>query len=184
MLALQGAFALHQRRFESLGAATVAVRTEADLDRCDRLVLPGGESSTISMLLERADLFEPISKRLEEGMPAFGTCAGAILLGSEILDGRPDQRCFGAIDATVRRNAYGRQVDSFEADLPVAGEDLAPLRAVFIRAPLIERVGDEAEVLASFEDHAVWCRQRAIMVCTFHPELSGDDRLHHMFLEM
>jgi 5'-phosphate synthase pdxT subunit len=189
VLALQGAFALHQRRLESLGARAVAVRTEADLDDCERLVIPGGESSTISMLLERADLFDPVAKRIEEGMPAFGTCAGAILLGTEILDGRADQRCFGAIDATVRRNAYGRQVDSFETDLPIAdGVDRAAagdtLRAVFIRAPLIERVGDDVEVLASFEGQPVWCRQRAIMVCTFHPELGDDDRLHQTFLEM
>jgi 5'-phosphate synthase pdxT subunit len=184
VLALQGAFALHQRAIESLGGASIAVRTPSHLDDCDRLIIPGGESSTISMLLERAGLFDPIAARLAGGMPAFGTCAGAILLGTEILDGRADQRCFGAIDAVVRRNAYGRQVDSFEADLRVAeiGDD--PLRAVFVRAPVVESVGDEVEALASFEGRPVLCRQRTILSCTFHPELSGDARLHRLFLEM
>jgi 5'-phosphate synthase pdxT subunit len=140
------------------------------------------------MLLDRAGLTEPVAKRLEDGMVAFGTCAGAILLGREILDGRADQRCFGAIDLVVRRNAYGRQVDSFEADLDVDGlgvdADDAPLRAVFIRAPIIEQAGEGVEVLARFEDRPVLCRQRTILVASFHPELTDDDRLHRAFLEM
>ena len=160
------------------------MKTASQLDDCDRLVIPGGESSTISMLLERSGLFDPIAARLDEGMPALGTCAGAILLGREILDGREDQRCFGALDASVRRNAYGRQVDSFEADLPVASMGEVPLRAVFIRAPVIERIGADVEVLARFEEQPVLCRQRTILVSTFHPELSGDDRVHRAFLEI
>jgi len=181
---------------ESLGVETVAVRTPADLDRCERLIMPGGESSTISMLLDRAGLTEPLAKRLDDGMAAFGTCAGAILLGREILDGRPDQRAFGAIDLVVRRNGYGRQVDSFEADLDVRWPEGAlatgvgtpaeqpPLRAVFIRAPVIERAGPDVKVLAQFEDQPVLCRQRTILVASFHPELTHDDRLHRAFLEM
>ncbi len=184
---MQGAFARHQAMVESLGVETVAVRTPADLDRCERLIMPGGESSTISMLLDRAGLTDPLAKRLEDGMPAFGTCAGAILLGREILDGRADQRPFGAIDLVVRRNAYGRQVDSFEADLDVTWpdpDDHVPLRAVFIRAPVIEQAGDDVTVLARFEELPVLCRQRTILVASFHPELTDDDRLHRTFLEM
>jgi 5'-phosphate synthase pdxT subunit len=184
VLALQGAFARHQRVVESLGGATIAVRTASQLDDCDRLIVPGGESSTISMLLERSGLFDPLAERIAAGMPTFGTCAGAILLGREILDGRDDQRCFAAFDARVRRNAYGRQVDSFEHDLDVDAIGGPPLRAVFIRAPVIEEVGDGVEVLARFEGRPVLCRQRTILACTFHPELSGDARLHRLFLEM
>ena len=184
MLALQGAFARHQRVIESLGGATIAVRTASQLDDCDRLVIPGGESSTISMLLERSELLDPVAERIAAGMPTFGTCAGAILLAREILDGRDDQRCFGALDASVRRNAYGRQVDSFEADLVVDALGAPPLRAVFIRAPVIEDIGDDVEVLALLAGRPVLCRQRTILACTFHPELSGDARLHRLFLEM
>jgi 5'-phosphate synthase pdxT subunit len=184
VLALQGAFARHQRAVESLGGATIAVRTASQLDDCDRLIIPGGESSTISMLLERAQLFDSVAERITAGMPTFGTCAGAILLGREILDGREDQRCFAAMEATVRRNAYGRQVDSFEHDLDVEAIGEPPLRAVFIRAPVIEAVGDGVEVLSRFEGRPVLCRQRTILACTFHPELSGDARLHRLFLEM
>jgi 5'-phosphate synthase pdxT subunit len=188
VLALQGAFALHQRIVESLGAATRQVRTPDDLDAVDGLVMPGGESSTMSMMLDRSGLTEPLAARLAAGMATFGTCAGAILLGTEILDGRPDQRPFGAIDVAVRRNGYGRQVDSFEEDLDVVGLDGPPLVGVFIRAPIIERAGPDVEVLASLEDpdgraRPVLCRERTIMISTFHPELSGDPRLHATFLE-
>lgn len=163
------------------------MRTAAHLDAVDALVIPGGESSTMSMLLDRAGLYGPLAQRLGEGMPAFGTCAGAILLGRVILDGRADQRCFGAIDLTVRRNGYGRQVDSFEEPLHVAGLD-SPLTGVFIRAPIIEAAGPEVEVLAEVTSRAgvttpVLCREHTILVSTFHPELSGDTRLHEMFLE-
>jgi 5'-phosphate synthase pdxT subunit len=181
VLALQGASALHVEVLTRLGVDAHEVRTAADLDAVDALVVPGGESTTISRLLEVNDLFDPLRERLDSGMPALGTCAGMILLASAILDGRPDQRPLGAIDIDVRRNAFGRQIDSFEADLPVAGlED--PLHAVFIRAPLVERVGPGVEVLASVEGRAVCCRQGPVVVSSFHPELSGDPRLHQLFL--
>jgi 5'-phosphate synthase pdxT subunit len=136
------------------------------------------------MLLESSGLFPALAERLAGGLPALGTCAGMILLGREILDGRPDQRCFGAIDIAVRRNAFGRQVDSFEADLAVtglAGED-APLHGVFIRAPVVERVGPEVDVLATVEGQPVLCRQGPVLVAAFHPELGDDPRLHELFL--
>lgn len=146
------------------------------------LVLPGGESGTMSMLLDRAELFDPIAKRLADGMPALGTCAGMILLATEILDGRPDQRCFGVIDLTVRRNAYGRQVDSFDIALDVVGFD-EPFEAAFIRAPQVERVGDDVTVLAEVDARPVLCASGPVMVAAFHPELSDDLRIHRRFLE-
>lgn len=136
----------------------------------------------MSMLLERAELFDPIAKRLVDGMPALGTCAGMILLATEILDGRPDQRCFGAIDLTVRRNAYGRQVDSFDIALDVVGFD-EPFEASFIRAPQVERVGDDVTVLAEVDGRPVLCASGPVMVAAFHPELSDDLRIHRRFLE-
>ncbi|HEY5155765.1 MAG TPA: pyridoxal 5'-phosphate synthase glutaminase subunit PdxT [Acidimicrobiales bacterium] len=181
VLALQGASGLHLEVLQGLGVAAAEVRTPAELAEVDALVIPGGESTTISKLLDLNGLFGPIRERLDAGMPALGTCAGMILLASAILDGRDDQRCFGAIDIDVRRNAFGRQVDSFEADLPVEVLD-RPLHAVFIRAPLVERVGDGVEVLATVDGRAVWCRQGAVMVSSFHPELWSDARLHELFL--
>jgi len=184
VLALQGASARHASMLSRLGARPVALRAPADLDDVDAVVLPGGESTTISMLLESSGLFPALAERLAGGLPALGTCAGMILLGREILDGRPDQRCFGAIDIAVRRNAFGRQVDSFEADLAVAGlagED-APLHGVFIRAPVVERVGPEVDVLATVEGQPVLCRQGPVLVAAFHPELGDDPRLHELFL--
>jgi pyridoxal 5'-phosphate synthase pdxT subunit len=145
-------------------------------------VLPGGESTTMSMLLESSGLFDPVAERLAAGLPAFGTCAGMILLGTEILDGRSDQRCFGAIDVSVRRNAFGRQVDSFETDLTVDGVD-EPVHATFIRAPFVERTGPAVEVLATVDGHPVLCRQGSVLVAAFHPELGHDTRLHELFLE-
>lgn len=183
MLALQGAFALHLKMLRDLGARAVEVRTPPDLDAADALVIPGGESSTMSMQLQRAGLREPLEDRLAGGMPAFGTCAGAILLGREILDGRPDQQPFGAIDLVVRRNGYGRQVDSFEAEILLAG-DPVPMEATFIRAPLIEAVGDGVEVLASIGGHPVVCAGSTILASTFHPELGTDTRLHERFLAL
>jgi 5'-phosphate synthase pdxT subunit len=183
VLALQGAAARHLAALARLGAEGVEVRQPAQLDDVDALILPGGESTTMSMLLESSGLFDPIAARLADGMPAFGTCAGMILLASEVLDGRPDQRCFGAIDATVRRNAFGRQLDSFEAPLAVEGVDGGTFPAVFIRAPFVERTGEGVEVLATVDGHAVLCRDRRILVAAFHPELSDDSRLHELFLE-
>ncbi|MGH9231692.1 MAG: pyridoxal 5'-phosphate synthase glutaminase subunit PdxT, partial [Acidimicrobiales bacterium] len=143
----------------------------------------GGESTTMSMLLESSGLFEPLAARLAAGTPAFGTCAGMILLGREILDGRDDQRCFDAIDVAVRRNAFGRQLDSFESDLEVGGIDGDPLHAVFIRAPVVETVGDGVEVLATVDGRPVLCRQHHVLVAAFHPELGDDPRLHELFLD-
>lgn len=182
VLALQGAFARHLAAFESMAVAAIEVRTERDLLDVGAIVIPGGESTTISMLLDRCGLRAALAERLADGLPALGTCAGAITLGRDVLDGRPDQRSFGAIDVAVRRNAYGRQVDSFEADLAVTA--LAePFRGVFIRAPVIESVGDGVEVLATVHGSPVLCRQGPVVVSTFHPELAGDTRLHEQFVE-
>ncbi|MFP5577863.1 MAG: pyridoxal 5'-phosphate synthase glutaminase subunit PdxT [Acidimicrobiia bacterium] len=187
VLALQGAYARHARALEACGATTVEVRRPQHLEGIDALVVPGGESSTISMLLERGDLFDPIAGRLRDGMAAFGTCAGMILLGSEIVGGRPDQRCFGAIDLSVRRNAYGRQVDSFDIplDLSSAGvqDPTVPFDASFIRAPVVERVGEGVQVLAEVDGRPVLCASGPVLVAAFHPELSDDLRIHRRFLE-
>ncbi|MGZ4683913.1 MAG: pyridoxal 5'-phosphate synthase glutaminase subunit PdxT [Acidimicrobiales bacterium] len=164
-----------------LGVVGREVRTAADLADLDALVIPGGESTTISRLLEVNRLFEPLAERLDSGLPVLGTCAGMILLADAIIDGRTDQRPLAAIDIDVRRNAFGRQIDSFEADLPITGLD-RPLHAVFIRAPLVERVGADVEVLAAVDGRPVCCRQGAVMVSSFHPELSDDPRLHELFL--
>jgi pyridoxal 5'-phosphate synthase pdxT subunit len=181
ILSLQGAVEPHRAMLARLGAASAEVRVPADLDEVDALVIPGGESTTISKLLASNELFEPVQQRLASGMPALGTCAGMILLAADVLDGRPDQRSFGAIDIGVRRNAFGRQVDSFEADLRVDGLT-TPFHAVFIRAPVVERVGPDVEVWATVEGRAVCCRQGHVVVSAFHPELSDDTRLHELFL--
>jgi pyridoxal 5'-phosphate synthase pdxT subunit len=182
VLALQGAFALHEQVLRSLGEATVQVRRADQLDELDRLVVPGGESTTVSMLAERTGLLEPLGVFAASGRPVLGTCAGAILLSSEVLDGRPDQHCLGSIDITTRRNGFGRQVESFSQDIavPVLGEE--PFHAVCIRAPVIEAVGEGVEVLASVDGQPALVRQGAIMVSIFHPELAGDPRLHELFL--
>ena len=185
VLALQGAFSAHARVFGELGATAVEIRTTADLDGVDALVMPGGESTTMSMLLESSGLFDVVAKRLADSMPVLGTCAGMILLASHVVGGRPDQRSFAAVDITVRRNGYGRQVDSFETDLDIAdlSEPDRPFHAVFIRAPLVEAVGPAVDVLALHDGHPVLCRQGHVTVAAFHPELSGDTRLHARFLE-
>ena len=181
-LALQGAFRAHVERLRAFGVDAVEVRTPAQLDRCDALVMPGGESTTMSNLLATSGLFEPIAERIESGMPTFGTCAGMILLAVKILDGRSDQRCFGALDIAVRRNGYGRQIDSFEADLDIDGF-ADPFHGVFIRAPRIETVGEGVEVLASYDDEPVLVRHGHLMAASFHPELTSDGRLHGLFVE-
>ena len=182
VLALQGAVARHAEALDALGAHAVPVRTPDDLAGVEAIVLPGGESTTMSRLLETSGLFDPLAERLAAGMPALGTCAGMILLASEILDGRSDQRCFAAVDVAVRRNAFGRQIDSFEADLEVEGLAGGSFPAVFIRAPLVERVGEGVEVLATVGDRPVLCKQGKVLVAAFHPELSDDLRLHQRFL--
>ena len=183
VLALQGAFGLHAVALADLGARAKEVRTPHDLARVDALVMPGGESTTMSMLLESSGLFDAIAERLEAQLPVFGTCAGMILLATDVLDGRPDQRYFGAIDLAVRRNAYGRQVDSFETSLAVTDLPGEPFPAVFVRAPLVESAGPGVEVLASHEGRPVLARQGTVTVASFHPELSGDSRLHARFLQ-
>jgi 5'-phosphate synthase pdxT subunit len=186
VLALQGDFREHLSLLASLGVAAIPVRLPSQLEQVSALVVPGGESTTISLLLESSGLLGPLRERLRLGLPTLGTCAGMILLAEEVLDGRPDQHCLGAIDISVRRNAFGRQRESFEADLAVDGLR-APLHAVFIRAPVVERVGDGVEVLASVVlpdggEKPVVCRQGNVLVCSFHPELAGDPRLHEAFL--
>ncbi len=188
VLALQGDSSNHLALLADLGVEAVAVRTPAELSRVGALVLPGGESTAISLLLASSGLLGPLRSRLGEGMPALGTCAGMILLAREVLDGRPDQVHLDALDVAVRRNAFGRQVDSFEADLEVRGIEGPPLRAVFIRAPLVESVGEGVEVLASIAgadgvERPVVCRDGPVMAAAFHPELTGDSRLHRLFLE-
>lgn len=181
VLALQGAFAAHSDCLSSIGVQSVEVRTPEQLNSVDALLMPGGESSTMSQLLESSGLFDPISSRIADGMPVFGTCAGMILLASEILDGRSDQRNFSAIDISVRRNAFGRQVDSFEATIQSSVGDF---QGVFIRAPRIERVGGEVEVLGSINDEPVLVRQGNVLAASFHPELSNDARLHEYFVSI
>ncbi len=182
VLALQGAFAAHQQRFADLGIDAPAVRTAQELDGVDALVIPGGESTTMSHLMRTNQLFEPIAARIASGMPVFGTCAGMIMCASDVLDGRPDQRSFGAADLTVRRNGYGRQLASFEVDLDVKGLD-SSFHAVFIRAPLAERVGPEVDVLAEHDGVPVLLRHGACTVASFHPELTRDARLHQLFVD-
>ncbi|MCW2633168.1 MAG: Glutamine amidotransferase subunit pdxT [Pseudonocardia sp.] len=193
MLALQGDVREHLAALADCGVRPVPVRRVAELDAVDALVLPGGESTTMSRLLETFDLLEPIRARISDGMPTFGSCAGMILLAREVLDGRPDQRQLGGLDAVVRRNAFGRQVDSFEADVPVAEVAGGPVRAVFIRAPWVESVGPGVQVLATVPDQSadgsdvgriVAVRQGSVLATAFHPELTGDGRIHRLFCDL
>ena len=182
VLALQGAFSAHERTLRRLGVETRQVRLPRDLDEVDALAMPGGESTTMSQLLESSGLFSAIGTRIETGMPVLGTCAGVILLASTVLDGRPDQRSFGALPITVRRNGYGRQIDSFEADIDVDGLD-GSFPAVFIRAPIIEAVGAGVEVLATHDGLPVAVASGPVIGVTFHPELTEDPRLHGLFVQ-
>ncbi|MET9264301.1 pyridoxal 5'-phosphate synthase glutaminase subunit PdxT [Amycolatopsis sp. NPDC004079] len=195
VLALQGAVREHVAMLESAGARAVPVRRPAELSEIDGLVLPGGESTTMSRLLETFELLEPLREAIAGGLPAFGSCAGMILLARQVLDGRPDQQQLGGLDVVVRRNAFGRQVDSFEADLPFAGVPGGPLHAVFIRAPWVEKAGDGVEVLATVPDpedppdgnradRIVAVRQGAVVATAFHPEITRDERVHRLFVEL
>lgn len=193
VLGLQGDVREHLRAVRECGLDSVLVRRAEELAEVDALILPGGESTTMSRLLVAFDLMEPLRVRLAEGMPAYGSCAGMILLCREILDGRPDQRQLAVLDAVVRRNAFGRQVDSFEADLDFVGILNGPVRAVFIRAPWVEQVGSDVEVLARVPEVAaagsaagriVAIRQGSVLATAFHPELTGDRRVHQLFCEM
>jgi len=186
VLALQGDTREHLAALTEAGAQASTVRRRSELDAVDALVIPGGESTTISLLLREFDLLEPLRQRLAGGMPAYGSCAGMILLATEILDaGAPgrEAEALGAIDMTVRRNAFGRQVDSFEGDIDVVGLD-GPVQAVFIRAPWVERVGPAVEVLARADDHIVAVRQGPVLATAFHPEMTGDRRIHKLFVDI
>lgn len=182
VLALQGAFREHIYAVEALGARATAVRLPGQLDECDGLIIPGGESTAISKLMVTYGFYEPIIKRHSDGMAIWGTCAGAILIAKNIVDGISEQRGLDLMDITVQRNAYGRQLDSFEADLHIDGF-VEPYRGVFIRAPWIEAVGEGVEVLAAHEGHIVAARQGDLMATVFHPELTGDPRIHRYFIE-
>jgi 5'-phosphate synthase pdxT subunit len=181
VLALQGDFREHLHVLESLGAEAVGVKKPEHLGQVDALVIPGGESTTIGKMAARFGLIEPLRESIEGGLPTYGTCAGLILLAGAVTEG--DQPLIGALDVVVRRNAFGRQNESFEADLDVEGLD-EPFHAVFIRAPWVEKVGSEVEVLADVDDHPVMVRQGKVLATSFHPELTGDARIHRMLLEL
>jgi pyridoxal 5'-phosphate synthase pdxT subunit len=183
VLALQGAFREHCRALRDVGLDAVEVRVPADLEGIDGLVIPGGESTTMSKLMEAYRLEQPILDLHRRGGALFGTCAGMIVLATSAVDGRPDQHYLGLIDIDVRRNAYGRQASSFESAVAIAGEDL-PMHGVFIRAPRIERIGEGVETVATLDGAPVAARQGAVMVASFHPELTTDRRLHARFASM
>ncbi|MDE3106671.1 MAG: pyridoxal 5'-phosphate synthase glutaminase subunit PdxT [Acidobacteriota bacterium] len=185
VLALQGDVREHERALNSLGVDVTRVRTREQLDEVDALVMPGGESTAIAHLLVTSELRAALVDRLSKGMPVLGTCAGLILLSREVLDGRVDQWSFEALDVSVRRNGYGRQLASFETTLRV--REVGDVHGVFIRAPKIEKVGDVVEILASHDhgdgEHAVLVRQGNVWGCAFHPELTDDTRVHRLFVE-
>jgi 5'-phosphate synthase pdxT subunit len=185
VLALQGDFREHIRSVEACGHEALEVRRLSELERCEALILPGGESTTIALLAKNYGLIEPLKKRIAQGMPTYGSCAGMILLADRIVDGVEGQQTFGGINMTVRRNAFGRQVDSFESELDFAGHQL---RAVFIRAPWVEELGSEVEVISSViapsgEKHPVAVRQKHLMATSFHPELTHDLAVHRYFFD-
>ncbi|SNR51905.1 5'-phosphate synthase pdxT subunit [Haloechinothrix alba] len=193
VLALQGDVREHVVSLEECGARASPVRRAGELSTVDGIVIPGGESTTMSRLLEAFDLLEPLRRHLAEGMPAYGSCAGMILLAGKVLDGRPDQHQLGALDMIVRRNAFGRQVDSFEEDLDVTGVGGGPMHAVFIRAPWVESVEPAVEVLARVPEtpaagraagRIVAVRQGSVLATAFHSELTGDRRMHELFAGM
>jgi len=189
VLALQGDVREHLRALEDSGAEAVPVRRASELDSVDGLVLPGGESTTIGKLVVAFDLLDPLRKRLSDGMPAYGSCAGMILLADRVLDGVADQVTLGGLDVTVRRNAFGRQVDSFEEPITVEEIDGEPFHAVFIRAPWVEAVGEGVEVLGQVEagpaaGRIVAVREGTLLATSFHPELAGDARVHALFVRM
>lgn len=183
VLALQGDVREHARALAQAGATPVEVRRVEELADVDCLIVPGGESTTIGKLIDRFGLLEPIKERALDGMPLWGTCAGLILMAKTIAGDEDAPHRLGVLDVTVRRNAYGRQTESFETDLDVAGLD-EPLRAVFIRAPVIESAGAGVDVLATFDDRPVLVRSGSMLASSFHPEMTPDGRVHEMFVEM
>jgi 5'-phosphate synthase pdxT subunit len=189
VLALQGDVREHLAALERSGAEAVPVRRPAELESVDGLVIPGGESTTIGKLAAAFELTDPLRKRIAGGMPAYGSCAGMILLAERVLDGVEGQQTLGGLDMTVRRNAFGRQVDSFEGTIPLSGVDGGPFHAVFIRAPWVESVGPDVEVLGTVEagpaaGRIVAVRQGGLLATSFHPELAGDARVHALFVEI
>jgi 5'-phosphate synthase pdxT subunit len=189
VLALQGDVREHLAALERSGAEAVPVRRPAELESVDGLVIPGGESTTIGKLAAAFELTDPMRKRIAGGMPAYGSCAGMILLAERVLDGVEGQQTLGGLDMTVRRNAFGRQVDSFEGTIPLSGVDGGPFHAVFIRAPWVESVGPDVEVLGTVEagpaaGRIVAVRQGGLLATSFHPELAGDARVHALFVEI
>ncbi len=180
VLALQGGFSRHLAVLERLGADAVLVRSKAEMESVDGLIIPGGESTTIGKLLVRYNMLDFLKERIDGGMPVFGTCAGIILLASEIVGS--DQYRLGVLDITIERNAYGRQIESFEADIKIQGFDDHPIRGVFIRAPQVHRIGSKVRVLAEFEKEPVVIQRDNVLGATFHPEITNDTRLHKYLL--
>lgn len=183
LIALQGAVAPHKTLLGGLGVDVTEVRTPEELDGVDAVVLPGGESTTMWHLLGVSGLGDALRRRLSDGLPALGTCAGMIVLAAGVVDGRSDQGSLGAIDITVRRNAFGRQIASFEQPIAVAGLGDEPFHGVFIRAPVVERCGPDVEVLASLNGQPVAVRHRNVVATAFHPELTSDPRIHKLFVD-
>jgi pyridoxal 5'-phosphate synthase pdxT subunit len=186
VLALQGDVREHVRALQAAGARSTLVRRPDELESVDGLIIPGGESTTLWRLAMSFEMLEPLRKILSAGLPAFGSCAGMIMLADRLVDGVDGQQTFGGIDMTVRRNAFGRQVDSFESDISLTGVTGPPLRAVFIRAPWVEQAGDEVEILGTDEraGRIVAVRQGPLLATSFHPELTGDPRIHQLFVDI
>ena len=188
VLALQGDFREHLHALAHCGVQGVEVRTPAELEKVDALIIPGGESTTIVSLAKTFEVFEPIKKQIAAGMPTYGSCAGMIMLANHIVAAKDGQETFGGIDITVRRNAFGRQVDSFESDISAPAFSKSPIRAIFIRAPWVEKVGKNVEILATYEgaggeSHPVAVRQGRLLATAFHPEITEDHSVHRYFLE-
>ena len=183
VLALQGDVREHVSSLIACGVEPISVRRSSEIDAIDALILPGGESTTIAQLAEVFGIYDQLKSRIAAGMPVYGSCAGMILLANEILDAKMGQKTFGGLDITVRRNAFGRQVDSFESDIAFNDGSADLIRAVFIRAPWVEKVGAGVEVLASVENHPVAVRSTTVLATSFHPELTGDHRIHRYFIE-
>ena len=189
VLAVQGDVREHLYAVERAGAVGVTVRRPSELEGVDGLIIPGGESTTMDKLVRAFDLYEPLRARIAAGLPVYGSCAGMIMLADRIADGRADQQTLGGLDITVRRNAFGRQVDSFEEDLHIRAIGGGPMRAVFIRAPWVEECGPDVEVLAAVEEgpaagRVVAVRQGHLLATSFHPEVTGDHRFHQLFVQM
>jgi pyridoxal 5'-phosphate synthase pdxT subunit len=183
VLALQGDVREHIAALRSCEVEAIAVRRASEIESIDALVLPGGESTTIAQLAEVFGIFELIKNKINNGLPVYGSCAGMILLADQILDAKDGQKSFGGLDITVRRNAFGRQVDSFESDIPFNDGSDELIRAVFIRAPWVEKVSDSVQILAAIDTHPVAVRSKTALATSFHPEITGDNRIHRYFIE-